>query len=145
MNWTRAKDKMPSDVSTGQMSEEVIIYGPSLGIQSGFRWYPADKVFCDEFDTTVEEREVTHWMPMPSEPTRDDSLEICIKWCTADIDSIIADKEYEFSPALTQEEKNEVLRRAKRYHDACIGISWDVLDTYLLDMYGEREKTRTKA
>lgn len=64
--------------------------------------------------------------------------EIAIPWCVGDIDSAIEYGDIEFSPELTEEEKLNALMRVKSYHDANVGISWDVIVAHLEDMFHDR-------
>ncbi len=64
--------------------------------------------------------------------------QIEIVWSTEDIDSLIEDCGYSFSPELTEEEKYEVLKVAKEKHDANNGITWGVLELILVDLYDSR-------
>jgi hypothetical protein len=62
--------------------------------------------------------------------------EIAILWHIDDVKSIADD--------LTNEECREVLRRAKRNHDANIGINWEVLKVWA-DQVREERKEETDA
>ena len=57
--------------------------------------------------------------------------EITITWCIEDVESISED--------LTDDECREVLRLAKKNHDATIGINWDVLETWADQVRSDRE------
>jgi hypothetical protein len=50
----------------------------------------------------------------------------------------------EIAPDLTDDQVREVLRRAKHYHDATIGISWDVLAFHADDVREEAAKRASK-
>ena len=58
---------------------------------------------------------------------------ISIIWGIDDVHNV-ADQE------LSDDEAREVLDRAERYHDASIGINWDVLDVYVDMVIREREE-----
>ena len=58
---------------------------------------------------------------------------ISIIWGIDDVHHI-ADQE------LSDDEAREVLRRAEHYHDASIGINWDVLDVWADMVINEREE-----
>lgn len=47
---------------------------------------------------------------------------ISIEWCIGDVKAV--------RPDLTKEQCSEVLQAAEHYHDASIGISWDVLESH---------------
>lgn len=55
--------------------------------------------------------------------------EIGVVWMIDDVTSI--------RPDLTEEQAWEVLREADRYHDATIGINWDVLHYHAEALFGE--------
>ena len=52
---------------------------------------------------------------------------IAITWHVDDI----LDRAKEYSPQLSWEQAQEVLGNIERYHDACIGINWEVVDTHI--------------
>lgn len=52
--------------------------------------------------------------------------EIAIYWHIDDVQEV--------APDLTDDQAREVLRRAKHYHDATIGINWDVLACHADDV-----------
>ena len=54
--------------------------------------------------------------------------EITIKWCVDDVVMLAEQKGYAVP---TLEQAREVLQMADKYHDASVGISWDVLEVYL--------------
>ena len=54
--------------------------------------------------------------------------EITIKWCVDDVIMLAGAKGYTVP---TIDQAREVLILAKHYHDASVGISWDVLEVYL--------------
>jgi hypothetical protein len=56
---------------------------------------------------------------------------ISIEWHYTDVQEV-AD--------LTDDEAREVLRRVKKYHDANIGINWEVLEVYADDLIREKER-----
>lgn len=64
--------------------------------------------------------------------------EIAVAWGVEDIDNAIDYGNLEFSPELTEEEKFNALMRVKSYHDANIGISWEVIVAHLEDMFHDR-------
>jgi hypothetical protein len=41
---------------------------------------------------------------------------------------------------LNKEECRQVLDLCLKYHDANVGISWEILDTHILDLFGHRKK-----
>lgn len=41
-------------------------------------------------------------------------------------------------PTLTPTEASEILERLKRYHDATVGINWDVIDQTIWDFKKEK-------
>jgi len=57
---------------------------------------------------------------------------IAVKWGIEDIQSI--------RPDLTDEQASTVLQAADRYHNAEIGINWDVLRTHADDLFPEDEQ-----
>lgn len=67
---------------------------------------------------------------------------ISISWSVGDVDCVIEDKGYVFEPELTKKEKMNVLLHVLRYHDATVGINWDVLDSWLTHLYGDRMKEK---
>ncbi|MEZ0295278.1 MAG: hypothetical protein ACAI35_02370 [Candidatus Methylacidiphilales bacterium] len=42
-------------------------------------------------------------------------------------------------PDLTMDQAWEVLKRCERYHDACLGLSWEVIDIIAEEMFPEAE------
>ena len=52
---------------------------------------------------------------------------ICIRWGWQDVESRANDRDI----SLTKDQCMDILMYADRRHDACIGISWDVLDVYI--------------
>lgn len=64
--------------------------------------------------------------------------EISIVWNVNDVDTVIHDKGWDFSPKLTEQEKARVLYEAERRHDANVGINWDVLAYCIIDLYADR-------
>jgi hypothetical protein len=64
--------------------------------------------------------------------------EISIVWNVYDINTVIRDKGWNFSPELTEQEKARVLYEAERHHDANVGINWDVLAYWIMDLYAYR-------
>ena len=54
--------------------------------------------------------------------------EITITWC---IDDVVMLAEQKGCAVPTLEQAREVLSLAKQYHDASVGISWDVLEVYV--------------
>lgn len=65
---------------------------------------------------------------------------IGIVWNIDDVQAIIEWNHYEFEPALTDEEKFEVLDFSARHHDAEYGINWSTLEGALLLMFQSRLK-----
>ena len=55
---------------------------------------------------------------------------ISITWTIADVKSL--------DESLTDDECRQVLAIAEKNHDASIGINWDVLETYIDEVAGER-------
>lgn len=55
--------------------------------------------------------------------------EITVTWTIDDVKSIAED--------LTPDQCREVLKRAKRHHDATVGINWEVLEYYADQVQGE--------
>lgn len=64
--------------------------------------------------------------------------DISIVWDVNDIDTVIHDRGWNFSPELTEQEKARVLYEAERRHDANVGINWDVLAYWIMDLYADR-------
>jgi hypothetical protein len=62
---------------------------------------------------------------------------ISIVWEFDDILLLAADRIDGVTPS--REQCREVLRRAKKYHDANVGISWDVLSGHLDNVLGENK------
>lgn len=61
---------------------------------------------------------------------------VSFKWHTTDVQWRARDSGIE----LTVEQSNEILDQIKRYHDAEIGVNWDVIDANI-DMYlADQEK-----
>jgi hypothetical protein len=54
--------------------------------------------------------------------------EIAVIWCTEDVQEV--------RPDLTEGQSWEVLEATKRYHDATIGINWDVLSCHAHMLFG---------
>ena len=52
---------------------------------------------------------------------------IAIVWSTDDV----AARCLHLDVALTIQEQREVLRRLRHYHDATVGISWEVIDEHI--------------
>lgn len=59
----------------------------------------------------------------------DPNTQIAIIWDVDDVQVI--------RPDLSDEQAMEVLRHAKRYHDANMGINWDVLKVWADELYPE--------
>jgi hypothetical protein len=59
-------------------------------------------------------------------------LSIAIVW---HIDDVL-----QVRPELSREQAFEVLKQAKRYHDANVGINWEVLATHAEMLFAEREE-----
>jgi hypothetical protein len=55
--------------------------------------------------------------------------EIVVVWCIEDVQSIRSD--------LTDDQCWEVLKNTKRYHDATVGISWEVLACTAQILFGD--------
>lgn len=58
---------------------------------------------------------------------------LVITWCVEDVLDL-AIRVRHMQPTIEQAE--EVLRLADKYHDACIGINWDVLSEHLYTVLG---------
>lgn len=67
-----------------------------------------------------------HYLHTPAASLR----EIKITWTTDDVFM----KAQEMGIDITEEQAEEVLEKMERYHDASIGISWDVIASYLSDL-----------
>lgn len=65
------------------------------------------------------------------EVTNDDENTVSIVWAVEDVLSL--------DPTLTLDEARRVLALAQHWHDANIGISWDVLDAWIDVVKGERD------
>ena len=63
---------------------------------------------------------------------KNSELSIAIVW---HIDDVL-----QVRPDLSREQSFEVLKQAKRYHDANVGINWEVLATHAEMLYAEREE-----
>ena len=55
--------------------------------------------------------------------------QVAIVWCIEDVQAV--------RPDLTNEQAWEVLKLAERYHDANIGINWDVLSCHADSRFGD--------
>jgi acyl-homoserine lactone acylase PvdQ len=53
-----------------------------------------------------------------------------IKWSTDDV-LMVADK---MEVELSEKEADEILDRLLRYHDANVGINWDVIESHIEDL-----------
>lgn len=60
-------------------------------------------------------------------------IQIQISWCT---DDVIYQAEIMGIP-LTEEQADAILDNVDRYHDATIGINWDVIGTHI-NMYMDK-------
>ena len=58
--------------------------------------------------------------------------EIKIVWSVDDVKSIAAD--------LTDDECRQVLSLAEKYHDATVGINWDVLEVWVDKVRAQRQR-----
>lgn len=67
-----------------------------------------------------------HYLHTPAASLR----EIKITWT---IDDVLV-RAAEMNIDITEEEAEEVLEKMERLHDASVGISWDVISAYLLDL-----------
>lgn len=56
-------------------------------------------------------------------------MEIKITWSTYDV----LVKAQEMGIELTEARANFILLQMERYHDASIGINWDVIESHILD------------
>jgi len=65
-----------------------------------------------------------------------DDDHISILWNVDDVKEQAKNKNIK----LNKEECREVLDACLKYHDANIGISWDILDDHIFDLFGDREK-----
>lgn len=54
--------------------------------------------------------------------------QVAVIWCIDDVQEV--------RPDLTDEQAWEVLQAARRYHDANIGINWDVLSCHADMLFG---------
>ena len=70
---------------------------------------------------------------------------ISINWYAEDVDAVAYDNGYVFEPALTEDEKMDVLLHVLRKHDANEGVTWNTLDFWLTELYGDRIKKRERA
>ena len=61
-----------------------------------------------------------------------------LRWYIDDIDAYCEDKGIEFVPALTREEKMNVLDFIERHHYAEQGVSWSTIGSALDTLYGDR-------
>lgn len=59
--------------------------------------------------------------------------QIAVIWCTEDVQEI--------RPGISEEQAWEVLQAASRYHDATIGINWDVLGCHADMLFGDAPET----
>jgi hypothetical protein len=59
--------------------------------------------------------------------------QIAVIWCIEDVQEV--------RPDLTEGQSWEVLQATKRYHDATIGINWDVLDCHADLLFGSAPAT----
>jgi hypothetical protein len=57
---------------------------------------------------------------------------IAIAWCVEDVKEVASD--------LTDKECRQVLQLAKTYHDATVGINWDVLEELAVIVRDERNE-----
>jgi phage gp46-like protein len=59
-------------------------------------------------------------------------------WSIDDVKEVyLGDEEWEM---LTDEEAREVLRLADKYHDADVGLNWDVFSSWADHVYAQRKK-----
>lgn len=61
----------------------------------------------------------------------DTTYSISVIWGLEDVQEV--------RPDLTDEQASEVLRRTKKYHNAEVGINWDVLRAHANDLFPEPE------
>jgi len=47
---------------------------------------------------------------------------ITLEWCTEDV--------MQQCPLLTKDQARQVLRRCLEKHDACVGLSWDIIECH---------------
>lgn len=66
-----------------------------------------------------------------------DKNTIAILWGVEDVQTQAATKGLK----LTKKECRQVLELCLKYHDACFGLSWDILDHHIVDLFGHRIKT----
>ena len=59
---------------------------------------------------------------------------ISISWCADDVKQQASDMNVE----LTEKEIIDVLSSMKNYHDASIGINWEVIEAHINDVINER-------
>lgn len=67
-----------------------------------------------------------------------DKGQLIITWDIADVINLATDRGREKIP--TRAQAMEVLEMADKYHDCCMGISWDVLDVYLDEVMGDENE-----
>ena len=61
-----------------------------------------------------------------SDPSEDFDT-ITISWHISDVQEV--------RPDLSDQDARQVLRIVRRYHDACIGVNWEVLQTVADDLF----------
>jgi hypothetical protein len=59
--------------------------------------------------------------------------EIAVVWAIEDVQQVRGD--------LSDEQSFEVLKAARRYHDATIGINWEVLECHAQILFGDAPET----
>jgi hypothetical protein len=59
--------------------------------------------------------------------------EIAVVWCIEDVQEV--------RPDLTEDQCWEVLKATKKYHDATIGINWEVLEIHAQILFGFAPET----
>jgi hypothetical protein len=91
----------------------------------------------DKATLAIAEATTTGLTPAPVELDIDALLaerrQIAVVWCIEDVQSIRSD--------LDDDQAWEVLEAAKRYHDATIGINWDVLNCHAGIVFGDAPTT----
>ena len=68
--------------------------------------------------------------------SRDDADQAVFPWCIDDVHEKASRSDEE----LTDDEAREVLRLTKHYHNAEIGINWDVLGVWIDEVISERKE-----
>ena len=64
---------------------------------------------------------------------------ISLQWHIEDVEAV-EEQNYVFEPELMRDEKMNVLLYTLKWHDATCGVTWDTLDIWLNELYGDRMK-----